>query len=118
MSILKLKTMKLLTTLCAVVLTASMVSAQCETWNDSPRKDEAEESHVLYRQALKAKDYQTAFELWKIAYEIAPAADGQRTTHYTDGVDIYKHFFENETDEAKKQEYKEAAIELYDQAIA
>jgi hypothetical protein len=109
--------MKLLITLCTALFITTMISAQCLSWNDSPRKDEAEEAHVLYRQALKSKNYESAFEQWNIAFEIAPAADGQRATHFTDGIEMYKHFFENETDEAKKEEYKKKAIELYDGAI-
>jgi len=109
--------MKLLLTLCATALIMSLASAQCQTWNDSPRKDEAEEAHVLYRQALKSKDYATAFDHWQLAFEIAPAADGHRATHFTDGVEMYKHFYAEETNEAKKEEYKKKAIALYDGAI-
>lgn len=109
--------MKFLTALCATMLITGFVHAQCTTWVDSPRKDEAEEAHVLYRQALKQKDYAGAFEQWKIAFDIAPAADGQRTTHFTDGIEIYKHFYEEATDDAKKEEYKKKVMELYDQAI-
>ncbi len=109
--------MKVLTSVCALLFMTCMTYAQCETWNNSPRKDEAEEAHVLYRQALKSKDYQTAFEQWQIAFGIAPAADGQRTTQFTDGIEIYKHFYENETDAAKKEEDKNKVMELYDQAV-
>lgn len=71
-------------------------AAQCQTWNDSPRKSEAEDAHVIYRPFLKGKDvpdlvkmddanFNIAFDNWKKAYEIAPAADGQRPSHYADG---------------------------------
>ena len=105
---------RLLSALIVVVLAFSGAEAQCETWNDSPRKEDAENAHVVYRQYVKSKDFAGAFEQWKIAYEIAPAADGRRDVHYEDGVAIYRDFLLKETDEAKKTEYKEKMIELYD----
>jgi tetratricopeptide (TPR) repeat protein len=110
-------TMKYLTSFTVMLLMAGVAFGQCQTWMDSPRKDEAEEAHVLYRQAIRQKDYPHAYEHWQVAFEIAPAADGQRVTHFTDGVEIYKHFYTNETDEAKKDEYKQKIMELYDDAI-
>jgi hypothetical protein len=106
--------MKFLSTLGIVILFITGINAQCETWNDSPKKEEAENAHVVYRQHVKSKDYTGAFEHWKIAYDIAPAADGRRDSHFKDGIAIYKSFFENETDDAKKEEYKKKIIELYD----
>ena len=91
--------------------------AQCETWEGSPRIDDAKNAHSIYRQALKINDFQLAFENWKIAYEIAPAADGKRDYHFIDGAAMYKQKFEQETDAAKKKEYVDKAMALYDQAI-
>ncbi|MBK7409979.1 MAG: hypothetical protein IPJ40_19185 [Saprospirales bacterium] len=50
----------------------------CQKWTDTPRQEEAEEAHVLYRQFLKNENYDEAFKYWQKAYELAPAADGQR----------------------------------------
>ncbi len=91
---------------------------QCESWEDSPKKEEAENAHVIYRGHYKAKEYDQAFESWKIAYEIAPTADGKRSSHYVDGVEIYKNLLKNATDDATKKEYKAAILRLYDEAIA
>lgn len=98
---------------------AVSVNAQCETWKDSPKKDYAEEQHVLYRQFVKADppEFDKAFDHWKNVFEIAPAADGTRSFHYSDGIDIYRHKFNNETDEAKKKEYAEEIYKLYDQIL-
>ncbi len=90
---------------------------QCQNWNDSPRKDDGEAAHSIYRQAIKTKDMDLAFEQWKIAFEIAPAADGKRDFHFTDGAKLYLEKFKKETDKAKKEEYKNKAIELINQAI-
>jgi hypothetical protein len=91
--------------------------SQCETWVNSPNKDALEEAHVLYRQFVKTEEYDKAFEYWKKAYEGAPAADGQRSSHYKDGRAIYIHKFKNETDEAKKKEYANMVIKLFDEQI-
>lgn len=97
---------------------ALSVSAQCENWNGSPKMNDAENAHSIYRQALKAKDYDLAFENWQKAFEIAPAADGKRDYHYVDGAALYLEKFKNETDAAKKKEYADKATGLIDQAIS
>lgn len=88
---------------------------QCETWLNKPNKDQLEEAHVLYRDFLKVEDYENAFKHWKVAYEGAPAADGQRSSHYVDGRTLYLEKFKNETDEAKKKEYYDMIIKLFDE---
>lgn len=92
-------------------------SAQCETWMGKPTQNDAENAHTIYRQALKANDYTTAYENWQVAFKLAPAADGKRDYHFTDGVTIFKHLLSQTQDEAKKQEYKEGIVAFYDQAI-
>jgi len=98
----------------------TVLSAQfvCTTWNDSPRKSEGEDAHSIYRPMVNSGEYDMAFEHWQTAYKIAPAADGKRDFHLTDGIDIYKHKLKNETDDAKKAEYKDAIIRLYEECIA
>lgn len=92
-------------------------NAQCENWVGKPTQTDAENAHSIYRQALKANDYTTAFEQWQIAYKLAPAADGKRDYHFTDGVTIYKHMLATTTDETVKENYKAKIVQLYDQAI-
>ncbi len=89
--------------------------AQCGTFAQSGNPDDAETAHVLYRQQIKKGDFKAAFPMWEKAFKMAPAADGKRSTQYTDGVDIYKNFFTAETDATKKAEYAAKIKELYDQ---
>ncbi len=94
----------------------SEMNAQCETWTDLRNQDDIISAHSVYRQALRVGDMEIAYENWKIAYENAPAADGQRDFHFTDGITIYKHLIE-ETDDAELiEEYQQKIIDLYDQA--
>ncbi len=90
----------------------------CTTWNDSPQKEQGEESHSIYRQALKTGDFDMAFEHWQMAYDIAPAADGKRDFHLTDGIKIYKHFLKETEDKAEKEKFKKEIIRLYDECVA
>jgi tetratricopeptide (TPR) repeat protein len=90
---------------------------QCATWIKSPQKDALEEAHVLYRQFMKTEEYKMAFEHWKKAYEGAPAADGQRSWHFSDGRKIYTHFYKEEKDPAKKKEYGNVILRLYDEQV-
>ena len=92
-------------------------SAQFKNWNDDPKKDDAENAHSIYRQALKGEEWDLAFENWQIAYDIAPAADGKRDYHFIDGAKIYINKFKTETDAAKKEEHKQTIYRLYDEAI-
>jgi len=96
---------------------ASPAFSQCETWVKAPNKDALEEAHVLYRQFVKSEEYDKAFEYWKTAYEGAPAADGQRSSHFKDGRTIYIHKFKNTTDEALKSEYAGIILKLFDQQV-
>ena len=104
------------------LFTVSFASAQfvCTTWNDSPKKEQGEEAHSIYRQALKSgsEDWALAEEYWNIAYDIAPAADGKRDFHLTDGIKIYKNKLKTATDEEEKEKYKAKIISLYEECVA
>jgi len=111
-----------------VALGMGTAMAQCETWNNSPQKEEAENAHVLYRgvvkgkmvadlEALSQQEFDLAFKNWKTAYEIAPAADGNRPSHYTDGRDLLKVKYNKATDEAKKKELAETIMRLFEEEI-
>lgn len=101
----------------AAVFAANLLNAQCETWIGKPTQSDAENAHSIYRQALKAGDFTTAYENWQIAFKIAPAADGKRDYHYTDGIALLKQKLTNVTDDKTKSEYHAEIMKLYDQAI-
>ncbi|MEL7162326.1 MAG: hypothetical protein AAFN92_16330, partial [Bacteroidota bacterium] len=122
--------------LCAVIevrysdvcATFTTVNAQCENWNDSDKKEEAENAHVAYRNFVKnksdqemtemgAEEFSAAFENWQKAYTIAPAADGQRPFHYSDGRTFYRAMAAKESDAAKKKEYQERLLSFYDEQM-
>lgn len=95
---------------------ANLGSAQCENWNESPQKDDAENNHSIYRQALKAEDFPVAEEYWAKAFEVAPAADGKRDYHFTDGIKIYINKLKD-ADATTKSQYVDKINMMYDQVI-
>lgn len=94
---------------------APVSKGPCATFKDSPRGEEAITAHVLYRDLFKMERYDQAFPLWKKAYTIAPAADGKRNTHFSDGITFYQRFYENATDSLMKKKYVDTIFMLYDQ---
>ncbi|HMO39745.1 MAG TPA: hypothetical protein PKC76_11840 [Saprospiraceae bacterium] len=107
---------------------AIAANAQCGTWNDKPNKDDLEGAHSIYRQYLKdkqvsdieqmdAENFGIAFENWKKVYDASPAADGQRATHYVDGRTLYMAMHNKTTDAAKRKEYADLILKLYDEQM-
>lgn len=91
--------------------------SQCETWLGLSNSEEVIDAHSVYRQALKVEDMEIAMENWKIAYENAPAADGQRDFHYMDGITIFKYKIQQTDDENLIAEYRDNIIRLYDEVV-
>ena len=101
----------------AVAVVASAQEDPCKSWKMMPQGEQNEiiEKHVLYRDAVKMKDYDRAFPLWQEVYAAAPAADGERPFHYTDGRAIYLGKYAKATDDAKKAEYAQMISRLYEE---
>ncbi|NRA48094.1 MAG: hypothetical protein HRU12_03095 [Phaeodactylibacter sp.] len=110
------------------VLFTTAVGAQCETWNGKPFEEEASNAHVLYRGIVKGKtvadlealpeaEFNIAYENWEKAYKLAPAADGQRPSHFSDGIDLLKVKYKQATDADEKKALAERILGLYDQQI-
>lgn len=96
-------------------ITDTIEIGPCSTFDQSPRKDDAENAHVIYRDYLRQGHFEEAFPLWQTAYELAPAADGKRNTHYADGIRFYEYFYAKETDPAQKKIQIDQIFKFYDQ---
>ena len=104
--------------LAACFSTAALAQADpCGTWETLGKKakDDAITNHTLYRDLVKAKQFEKAFPLWEAVYKAAPGADGKRSLHYSDGRDIYLAKYEAATDEAEKQQYSDMIMRLYEE---
>lgn len=64
--------------------------------------------------SVKAEDYKGALIPWTEAYKNCPAAS-KNTFIY--GPRIYKNLYANETDEAKKKEYLDKVLEIYENRL-
>ncbi|PSR09290.1 MAG: hypothetical protein DA408_12805 [Bacteroidetes bacterium] len=102
--------------------------SQCTNWNEIAKKGEAEDAHVVYRPYLKDKtvaevtalaesDFNLAFANWQKAYTLAPAADGQRPTHYIDGITLYQAKIAKTEDVAQKEAFAKVIQGLYDEYL-
>ncbi len=85
----------------------------CATFDNAPSKDDATTQYVLYRDFLKAGDWDQAYEYWKKVFAVAPAADGRRNTIFADGIRFYEHFYAQTNDSLKKEEYIDLIFDLY-----
>ncbi|MCB0687043.1 MAG: hypothetical protein KDC53_10970 [Saprospiraceae bacterium] len=94
--------------------TAPKKSGPCGTFDESADEETALNAHVIYRDFLKQEDYKQAYNYWRTAYRLAPAADGHRNTHFADGIRFYEYFMENTADEAKKAAYVDSIFLMYD----
>ena len=94
----------------------SAIFGQCASWNGSAKKDDLENYHVIYRQAMKNQQWDLAFENWQRVFNEAPTADGQRDIQYMDGIELYKLKFSNAKTDADKEAAKAKIVELYNKA--
>lgn len=68
----------------------------------------------LMQTSAKAEDYKGALEPWRTAYEECPASS---KNIYIYGPRIFKSFHASETDPAKKKEYLDKVMEIYDNRL-
>lgn len=87
----------------------------CPKFSDAPNPDQTLEDFVLYRDFLRAGEWDNAFEKWKKVYAVAPAADGKRNSVFADGITFYEHYIYLEKDATKKKEYIDRIFEIYDE---
>ena len=87
----------------------------CPKFSDAPDPDEAETNYVLYRDFLRANDWEGSFKLWKKVYKVSPAADGRRNTIFADGIRFYEYFISQTQDSTQIQSYVDTIFNLYDE---
>ncbi len=86
----------------------------CATFKDSKAGEAAIDAHVIYRDFVRRKDFQQALPYWRQAFAGAPAADGQRTTHFDDGILIYDYLLSQQSTLEGKKLYLDSIFYLYD----
>lgn len=91
------------------------VDATCRQFKDlGYRKEEALEAFVIYRDFLRNRDFDQAYDYWKTAMYLAPGSDGRKTYHFDDGVKIYAHFYKQAENPNIKKAWADSLIQLYE----
>lgn len=91
--------------------------SKCKTWLDDPNESMAMDNHVLYRDAIRKGKMEEAFPMWEKVYKMAPAADGNRDYHFTDGAKLYADKLSKTDDKAEKKKYISKISKIYEEAI-
>ncbi len=86
----------------------------CATFSDSKAGEAALDAHVIYRDFMRRDDIAQAIPYWRQAFKAAPAADGNRTTHFDDGIKIYGYLLSQQSTLEAKQLYLDSIFYLYD----
>lgn len=87
----------------------------CPKFSDAPNPDDISDKYVIYRDFIKAKDWNRAYELWQEVYAVSPAADGRRNTVYADGIRLHEYFLSQETDNTKREDWINKIFRIYDE---
>jgi len=104
-----MKTIKILVSV-ALLTSFTIINGQDE-WNWGDQVDIAKEKNVLYTDAKKAKNYKGAIGPLDWLLENTPDLN---PSIYINGVEIYKELAKKESDPAKKEEYIQKLLVLYD----
>ncbi|MBR2630554.1 MAG: hypothetical protein Q4F47_06630 [Bacteroidaceae bacterium] len=69
----------------------------------------------LYQESFKSQEYLEALEPWEFVFQKAPLS---MIRVYTDGAWMFETLIQKETDAAKKKEYFDKLMKIYDQRLA
>lgn len=113
--------MKIKTLLLAVATMVALPSFAVKGVEDGSKFGTGEDSIrclenlSLYTNYYKVKDYNLAYDSWKVVFEECPKAAG--TTLYSQGAFLISYKISGETDPAKKQALFEELMKCYDQRV-
>lgn len=101
------------------VVEPEMPDNPCKTLNklSGYDREQVETAYVLYKDLVKVKKYDKALPYWKKAYYNAPAANGSIKYQFEDGITMYKHFYNQTTDEKLKKSYVDTVMMIYDKRV-
>ncbi len=94
-------------------------ASECTMFSDldASKRDQAETAYVLFKDFIKANDFEKAIPHWKKAYSLAPASNGRVKYQFDDGVRIYTHLFNLTEDKTLKQSYVDTVMMIYDKRV-
>ena len=77
-------------------------------------REDVENAYVIYRDYLRAQEYEQAYETWSKAFYASPAANGRVQYQFDDGIRLYKRLLRDETVETEQQALLDSVFNLYD----
>lgn len=77
-------------------------------------KETAMTAYVLYKDKMKINQYEEVLPLWKQAYYLAPGSNGRVKSQFEDGITIYKHLYNNTSDDNLKRKYVDTIYMIYE----
>ncbi len=84
----------------------------CEGFTNFPGGEgEGKKYHVLYRDHIRARDYQQAYPLWSKLIKYSPAG---HEFHFIDGIEIYQAFYREAETGEERMEYLGKILTLFD----
>ena len=98
----------------SILISAVMLGHAQNGWNWGEQIDIAKEKNVIYTDALKAKNYAATIEPLEWLFTNTPDL---HVSIYQNGVKIYTALHQAEEDPAKKEEYAQKVMEIFDMRI-
>ncbi len=80
-------------------------------------REEVETAFVLYRDQIKLNNIENAYPLWQKAFYSAPGSNGKVKYHFDDGIKIFTHFFQNETDNTQRAALVDSVVMVYEKRV-
>ena len=89
----------------------------CTMFSDLPNGEDIKGEFVIYRNFLKSKEWDEAYQYWTHAIHSAPGSNGRVKYHFEDGIKIFKHFFETEKDSLNKRKWVDSINWVYNKRM-
>ena len=89
----------------------------CTMFSDLIDGEDIKGEYVIYRNFLKTKEWNEAYEYWTHAVHKAPGANGRVKYHFDDGIKIFKHFYDQEKDSLKRLRWIDSIDWVYNKRL-
>ena len=86
----------------------------CTMFSDLIDGEDIKDEYVIYRNFLKTKEWDEAYEYWTHAVHKAPGSNGRVKYHFDDGIKIFKHYYDLEKDSLKRLRWIDSINWVYD----
>ncbi|HHB52592.1 MAG TPA: hypothetical protein ENK75_06075, partial [Saprospiraceae bacterium] len=89
----------------------------CTMFSDLVDGEDIKGEFVVYRNFLKTKEWDEAYEYWAHAVHKAPGSNGRVKYHFDDGIKIFKHYYDQEKDSLKRLRWIDSINWVYDKRM-